>query len=101
MKVLDDDWLLIGLQFIQVLESAHHLGRETTKQKDEDVDGNSDVGNETHDLVPVADTARSLCKVPATIFGDMLHLDLDFEQIGQEWEEWSKREGCREESDEA
>ena len=72
------------LQLIQVLEGTNHALGEAAEEEDEDVDGDSNVGDEAHDLVPVADPARALRKVAASILRDVLHLDGDFEQIGQE-----------------
>ena len=74
---------------------------ESAEQKDQDIDGDGKEGDKVHDTFPAADAIGALSEVSTSIATNMLHLDHDLEQVGEEGKEGSEREGRREERNEA
>lgn len=101
MKPLDKDTLLNKWQFVQILRCTHLFRRETAHQQDKGIDRDGKVGDKRHDLHPIADTTCTLCKVSSSILANVLELDLDFEQVGEEGEKRGKGERRGEKCNEA
>ena len=88
------------IQSFVFLAGADLNAGEAADDEDDDVDGDGNVADKAHDLHPVANTTGALSDVPPTELSQMVQLDLDLQQVGEEGEEWGEGERHSEESNE-
>ena len=100
VKPLHQDRFFFFQEGVEILARTNLLRWESADEEDDDVHRDSEVGDEAHDGHPVSNTASSLSSVSSSVLLEVLHLDVDLEQVSQEREEGSEGESRSEERNE-